>query len=531
MPSPFSLSIVDSFSEQEVTRLAAMLKVVDDPWHGDGWLPRDDGWKYNPSAPVLEFLESPARYTLIAGARGSGKTAGGAQKAFKRIRKGLDGIVLSPSIPHFNTSTREEFWKWIPWDHVDHHYKTDKMIEFDTGSKVYYGGIEDEDRWRGPNVNWLWFDEAARKPDNKAWLVAIGGVRVGENPAAWITTTPRGKNHWIYNMFIKQEVDEVTRSLLDEIGFSGKLYEHFFVSIFDNKANLDPMFLASMLSSYTGKFREQEIMGKFVDFNGEIISRDAFGEIDAKEMPPVTSRVRFWDLAATEKKQGGSEDPDWLAGGKVSRTANGVFYIEHIEHARLDPADVETRIRGIALKDGINTEIGFEQEPGASGKSMVSVYVRMLAGLSKKIRGYRLSGDRLAAAMPWFSQAMAGNVKVVKGKWNEPFYEELESFPAGAHDDMVTSLNGAFMMLFPKYREELRKYQATGGTRTFIDNQGEDSPYKPRIRQRGSVQSSERMGAPRVAVDRTETDWRFFVSRRAKLPFDRLFNKGGERNI
>ena len=78
-------------------------------------------------------------------------------------------------------------------EHVSQHHKSEHWIKFDTGATVYYGGIEDEDRWRGPNVNWLWFDEAARKKTDRAWVVAVAGVRIGPNPQAWITTTPRGR--------------------------------------------------------------------------------------------------------------------------------------------------------------------------------------------------------------------------------------------------------------------------------------------------------------------------------------------------
>lgn len=48
----------------------------------------------------------------------------------------------------------------------------------------------------------------------------------------------------------------------------------------------------------------------------------------------------------------------------------------------------------------------------------------------------------------WFSaQAEAGNVKVVRGLWNDGFLRVLENFPADKHDDEVGALSGAHGVL------------------------------------------------------------------------------------
>jgi phage terminase large subunit-like protein len=35
----------------------------------------------------------------------------------------------------------------------------------------------------------------------------------------------------------------------------------------------------------------------------------------------------------------------------------------------------------------------------------------------------------------------------VRGRWNDPFLQELEAFPEGSHDDQVDALSGAFAAL------------------------------------------------------------------------------------
>ena len=47
-------------------------------------------------------------------------------------------------------------------------------------------------------------------------------------------------------------------------------------------------------------------------------------------------------------------------------------------------------------------------------------------------------------ARPISAQAEAGNVKIVRGLWNDEFLRVLENFRAGKHDDEVDALSGAY---------------------------------------------------------------------------------------
>lgn len=60
----------------------------------------------------------------------------------------------------------------------------------------------------------------------------------------------------------------------------------------------------------------------------------------------------------------------------------------------------------------------------------------------------RETGDKTTRASPASAQAGAGNIKVVRGPWNEAFFTELENFPSPkTHDDQVDALSGAFNSL------------------------------------------------------------------------------------
>lgn len=347
----------------------------------------------------------------------------------------MPGAMIAPDHPQW-LKAAEELWRWIPEDRVVQHHKTENWIQFDNGSKVWYGGIHDPDSWRGPNLNWVWFDEAARSPE-RAWLILLATVRVPPDPMVWITTTPRGMRHWAYQFFVKKDWPQEATEL-----FGGDVpVEWFHATIEENKEHVDPGFYASLLTGYTGAFKRQEVYGEFVEEGGTLASRHWFEIVD--KHPDTNRRVRFWDLAATEKRLA-KEDPDYTAGAKVS-FANGIYYIEHIIRGQWSPDEVQRLIRRSAEIDTAKVWIGVEQEPGASGKALVAHYVRVLSGFHTK--GFAPTGDKVARAMPWLGQAEAGNVKLIRGPWVEAFLDEVEEFPLGSHDDQVDAVSGAFQML------------------------------------------------------------------------------------
>ncbi len=56
-----------------------------------------------------------------------------------------------------------------------------------------------------------------------------------------------------------------------------------------------------------------------------------------------------------------------------------------------------------------------------------------------------MSGDKPTRAGPLASQARVGNVKIVRGPWNENFLRELHAFPTkGVPDDQVDAAADAF---------------------------------------------------------------------------------------
>lgn len=170
--------------------------------------------------------------------------------------------------------------------------------------------------------------------------------------------------------------------------------------------------------------------------SGGMFQRSDFEIVDA--VPAGGRVVRAWDFAASKEKPGAQ--PDWTVGLRMRRV-NGVFYVEHVERGRWTPADVERRIKHTATADGLPVAIRMPQDPGAAGKSDAATKVKLLAGFNVKVEP--VTGDKATRARPASAQAEAGNVKLVRGDWNEAFLDELCSFPNGQFDDQVDAFSDA----------------------------------------------------------------------------------------
>jgi len=74
-----------------------------------------------------------------------------------------------------------------------------RWFEFENGGFLLFKTAEDPESLRGAGLDWMWFDESAIIPDERAWQVASPAM--AEREGAFVsTTTPDGKN-WHYNTF------------------------------------------------------------------------------------------------------------------------------------------------------------------------------------------------------------------------------------------------------------------------------------------------------------------------------------------
>jgi predicted phage terminase large subunit-like protein len=170
---------------------------------------------------------------------------------------------------------------------------------------------------------------------------------------------------------------------------------------------------------------------------GGLFKRADFEVVD---MAPAGGRtVRGWDLAGSTKRHAA-----WTVGAKV-RQVGGKLYIMDIVRKRSSPNEVEELIKGCAQVDGKVTGISIPQDPGQAGLSQK-------ATLAALLNGYRChfsteSGEKDDRAIPFAAQVEAGNVRIVRGPWNDAFLAEAELFPGSEFKDQIDALSRAYSRL------------------------------------------------------------------------------------
>lgn len=153
----------------------------------------------------------------------------------------------------------------------------------------------------------------------------------------------------------------------------------------------------------------------------------------------VEARVRYWDTAGTEGAG------DYTAGVLMSRTPEGIYWIEDVVRGQWSPARRDSEIRATAEKDGKNVLIWLEREAGVAGTERSQATIRCLEGYSARFEP--VTGSKVHRAEPLAAQAEAANVRMVKGDWNHDLMDEMLHFPVGLHDDQTDAASGAFAKL------------------------------------------------------------------------------------
>lgn len=156
--------------------------------------------------------------------------------------------------------------------------------------------------------------------------------------------------------------------------------------------------------------------------------------IDA--LPHGIKWIRGWDLASTVKKTS-----DYTSSTKLG-IKDGVTYIAEVHRFKGTPDEVENTITQKANLDGMDTSISLPQDPGQAGVYQKNALSRALSGYTFEFTPE--SGDKQTRASPFASQVNVGNVKMLRGDWNDEFIKEMQMFPNGKHDDMIDSTSRAY---------------------------------------------------------------------------------------
>lgn len=318
----------------------------------------------------------------------------------------------------------------------------EKCWTFRSGATLQFAYMEhtnDELRYQSAEFQYVAFDELTQFPEHQyrymfSRLRRPAGGTLADVPLRMrAASNPGGPGHdWVRSRF----VDEQAPSRV------------FVPARLDDNEHIDRAAYVASLQHLDPVTRQRLLDGDWsAKEPGGFFRREWFGQaVDAP--PPGVRRVRFWDLAATVATSD-NPDPDWTVGLLLAEMG-GVMWVEDVVRTRSTPKQVEAIVAHTASLDGAAVAIRMEQEPGSSGKTVISDYrQRVLSGYD--FQGIPSSGSKEDRARPVSSRVEAGDVRLVRGGWNREFLDELEAYTGDvdrhAHDDQVDALSGAYRAL------------------------------------------------------------------------------------
>lgn len=161
------------------------------------------------------------------------------------------------------------------------------------------------------------------------------------------------------------------------------------------------------------------------------------------DFPKNLKWMRVWDLAHTEKQRA-SEDPDWTSGSLIAieRVDREIYrvWLKDVKRARETALKRDEMIIDTAMADGPGVAVVIEASLDAL--DTVSSIRGRLSG-QRMVRATQPSGDKVSRATMVEAAFEAGNVHVLRGPWLPAWIDELQAFPAGAHDDQVDNVTAA----------------------------------------------------------------------------------------
>jgi len=162
-------------------------------------------------------------------------------------------------------------------------------------------------------------------------------------------------------------------------------------------------------------------------------------------VPKLKKIVRYWDKAGTD------DDGAYTAGVLMGIDYKGLFYVLDVVRGQWAAPKRERTIKQTAQLDatthGRLVKIWIEQEPGSGGKESAESTIQNLAGFS--CYSERPTGDKAVRAEPYSVQVEAGNIKLLKGDWNQAFIDEHKTFPKGKYKDQIDASSGSFNKIAP----------------------------------------------------------------------------------
>src|SRR3990167_1439815 len=228
-------------------------------------------YPYKPMPKQAQAHALASKYRSFVGGWGNGKTSWGCAETFVTLHEfpGTHCVIARKTRPELKATTWDMFmngdkshptaWQGIPKESIRYLNKSDLILEFQCGSKVWGLPLDDPKKIENYNLGFYWIDQA-EEVEEDIFLKFQGRLRQNHAPREGILSwNPNGHN-WLWRRFIDPDRPEKWKGM----------YQAIEATTFDNP-NLPEDYL-DQFSGLPEAWLQRFVMGSHDVFVGQIFT-------------------------------------------------------------------------------------------------------------------------------------------------------------------------------------------------------------------------------------------------------------------
>ncbi len=355
------------------------------------------GWEGVRARP--EQLPPPGNWRTwfyLAG-RGTGKTRTGAEYVRAQIERGACvrfGMIgpTAADVRDVMVEGESGLLRTCPPRNRPVYEPSKRRLTWPNGAMVTTYSADEPDRLRGPQHDGIWADEIAAWRYPETWDMAMFGLRLGSDPRALVTGTPKPTK--LVRELLASSTTTVTRG-----------------TTYDNAANLAPAFLQQIIGKYEGtRLGRQELLAEVLtDSPGALWSHERLDQHRRREGDvPDLARI----VVAVDPSGGDGPENDEQGIVVCGRGVDGRGYVLADRTCKLTP-DGWGRRAVKAYLDFSADRLVYEQNFGGQ---MVESVIRTAAqamGVTVATRAVHASRGKAVRAEPVAALDEQGRLSLV----------------------------------------------------------------------------------------------------------------------
>ena len=290
---------------------------------------------------AMAVLSGAATHIMLFGGSRSGKTFLLCRAVAVRAMKAANSrhAILRFRFNHVKQSVVLDTWPKMMrlcFPGVSFHLdKTDWYCQFENGSQVWFGGLDDKERSEkilGMEFATIYLNECSQIPQSSRDIVVtrlaqkaeqhIEGAKDAElRPRMYYDCNPPNKSHWSYKIFVKKIDPDTKKTLINPDD-----YAHFQINPADNAKNLTAGYLET-LQGLGARLRRRFLDGNFTDATQNALwdesSIDKWRVVNADEAPEMVRVVISVDPSGSGDTDNAENDAIGIVAAGLGQDGNG----------------------------------------------------------------------------------------------------------------------------------------------------------------------------------------------------------------